>query len=101
MVIQSMERISENNDFASLPLLHDHRKDGLKDERPETSRTKIVAVGFGNVLGSNGSVIPLFKRQILYGGPVTLTDRRIIRYFMTIPEAAQLVLTSGAFAKNG
>ena len=59
------------------------------------------ATRFGNVLGSNGSVIPLFKRQILYGGPVTLTDRRIIRYFMTIPEAAQLVLTSGAFAKNG
>ena len=59
------------------------------------------ATRFGNVLGSNGSVIPLFKRQIMYGGPVTLTDRRIIRYFMTIPEAAQLVLTSGAFAKHG
>lgn len=59
------------------------------------------ATRFGNVLGSNGSVIPLFKRQITYGGPVTLTDRRIIRYFMTIPEAAQLVLTSGAFAKHG
>ena len=53
------------------------------------------------MLGSNGSVIPLFKRQIMYGGPVTLTDKRIIRYFMTIPEAAQLVLTSGAFAKHG
>ena len=59
------------------------------------------ATRFGNVLGSNGSVIPLFKRQIQYGGPVTLTDKRIIRYFMTIPEAAQLVLTSGAFAGNG
>lgn len=59
------------------------------------------ATRFGNVLGSNGSVIPLFKRQIMYGGPVTLTDRRIIRYFMTIPEAAQLVLTSGAMAKHG
>ena len=59
------------------------------------------ATRFGNVLGSNGSVIPLFKRQIMYGGPVTLTDRRIIRYFMTIPEATQLVLTSGAMAKHG
>ena len=56
---------------------------------------------FGNVLGSNGSVIPLFKRQIMNGGPVTLTDRRIIRYFMTIPEASQLVLTSGAMASHG
>ena len=52
-------------------------------------------------MGSNGSVIPLFKRQIANGGPVTLTDKRIIRYFMTIPEAAQLVLISGAMAKNG
>lgn len=59
------------------------------------------ATRFGNVLGSNGSVIPLFKRQIMNGGPVTLTDRRIIRYFMTIPEAAQLVLTSGAIAEPG
>ena len=56
---------------------------------------------FGNVLGSAGSVIPLFKRQIANGGPITLTDRRIIRYFMTIPEASQLVLESGAMAKNG
>ncbi len=56
---------------------------------------------FGNVLGSAGSVIPLFKRQIANGGPITLTDKRIIRYFMTIPEAAQLVLQSGAIAKNG
>ena len=56
---------------------------------------------FGNVLGSAGSVIPLFKRQIAGGGPITLTDKRIIRYFMTIPEASQLVLESGAMAKNG
>lgn len=53
------------------------------------------------MLGSNGSVIPLFKRQIANGGPVTVTDRRIIRYFMTIPEASQLVLTSGAMAQSG
>lgn len=65
------------------------------------SKTNFSATRFGNVLGSNGSVIPLFKRQIANGGPVTLTDKRIIRYFMTIPEAAQLVLISGAMAKNG
>lgn len=62
---------------------------------------KHSATRFGNVLGSAGSVIPLFKRQIASGGPVTITDKRIIRYFMTIPEAAQLVLTSGSMAKNG
>lgn len=59
------------------------------------------ATRFGNVLGSAGSVIPLFKRQIASGGPVTITDKRIIRYFMTIPEASQLVLQSGPMAKNG
>ena len=63
--------------------------------------TVYSATRFGNVLGSAGSVIPLFKRQIASGGPVTLTDKRIIRYFMTIPEASQLVLESGAMAKNG
>ncbi len=62
---------------------------------------KYSATRFGNVLGSAGSVIPLFKRQIANGGPITVTDKRIIRYFMTIPEAAQLVLESGAIAKNG
>ena len=64
-------------------------------------KVKYSATRFGNVLGSAGSVIPLFKRQIANGGPVTLTDKRIIRYFMTIPEASQLVLQSGAMAKNG
>ena len=63
--------------------------------------TSFSATRFGNVLGSNGSVIPLFKRQIANGGPITITDKRIIRYFMTIPEASQLVMTSGAMAKNG
>ncbi len=65
------------------------------------SGTNFSATRFGNVLGSNGSVIPLFKRQIANGGPVTITDKRIIRYFMTIPEASQLVLQSGAMAKKG
>ena len=64
-------------------------------------KVKYSSTRFGNVLGSAGSVIPLFKKQIANGGPVTLTDKRIIRYFMTIPEAAQLVLQSGAMAKNG
>lgn len=65
------------------------------------SRVVFSDTRFGNVLGSAGSVIPLFKRQIANGGPITLTDKRIIRYFMTIPEASQLVLHSGAIAKNG
>lgn len=64
-------------------------------------KVKYSATRFGNVLGSAGSVIPLFEKQIANGGPVTITDKRIIRYFMTIPEASQLVLKSGAMAKNG
>lgn len=69
----------------------------------ESTKGRMVCTStrFGNVLGSAGSVIPLFKKQIANGGPVTLTDKRIIRYFMTIPEASQLVLQSGAMAKNG
>ncbi len=66
-----------------------------------SSTTTFSATRFGNVLGSAASVVPLFKKQIMNGGPVTITDKRIIRYFMTIPEASQLVLQSGCMAKNG
>ena len=109
MVIQTLERIAKNGEINKLPLIGAHATDGDLQSRVVASgylpndaeSTEFVAVRFGNVLGSNGSVIPLFCKQIEAGGPVTVTHPDIIRYFMTIPEAVSLVLQASTYAQGG